>query len=272
MEPLRIISLGWGIQSWTLAAMAALGEIPAVDAAIHADTTHEAAHTYAHAKKWTPWLQERGVKVYTVRGTNTSVVDENRSHSLQIPAFTLDRRGSAGQIRRQCTGYWKIEPINKFIREKLLKVKRPKPGSMLSIQGISWDEAHRMATSKLKWVINDYPLVERRMTRADCVQWLQAHGLDVPGKSACTFCPYHNIKMWKELKRAGGEDWDEAIKADEEIRYQRQIAAGLLSYVHPYRKPLAEAVSIPEDVGAHQMGFEDMTIETGMCESGHCWV
>ena len=29
-EPLRIISLGWGVQSWTLAAMAALGEIPPV--------------------------------------------------------------------------------------------------------------------------------------------------------------------------------------------------------------------------------------------------
>lgn len=37
--PLRVISLGWGVQSWSLAAMAALGEIPRVDYAIHADTT-----------------------------------------------------------------------------------------------------------------------------------------------------------------------------------------------------------------------------------------
>ena len=32
---MRVISLGWGVQSFTLAAMAALGDIPPVDAAIH---------------------------------------------------------------------------------------------------------------------------------------------------------------------------------------------------------------------------------------------
>ena len=57
-NPLKILSLGWGVQSWTLAAMAALGEIPMPDYALHADTTHEMAGTYAHAEKWTPWLEE----------------------------------------------------------------------------------------------------------------------------------------------------------------------------------------------------------------------
>ena len=36
-NPLKILSLGWGVQSWTLAAMAALGEIPMPDYAVHAD-------------------------------------------------------------------------------------------------------------------------------------------------------------------------------------------------------------------------------------------
>ena len=40
-NPLKILSLGWGVQSWTLAAMAALGEIPKPDFAVHSDTTHE---------------------------------------------------------------------------------------------------------------------------------------------------------------------------------------------------------------------------------------
>jgi len=37
---LRVLSLGWGVQSWTLAAMIALKELPPIDYAIHADTTH----------------------------------------------------------------------------------------------------------------------------------------------------------------------------------------------------------------------------------------
>ena len=65
---MRVISLGWGIQSWALAAMSALGKLPPVDAAIHADTTYERAETYEFAARWTPWLEERGVRVVTVNG------------------------------------------------------------------------------------------------------------------------------------------------------------------------------------------------------------
>ena len=50
----KIISLGWGVQSFTLAAMAALGETEPVDAAIHADTAHEASGTYEFARQWAP--------------------------------------------------------------------------------------------------------------------------------------------------------------------------------------------------------------------------
>ena len=42
MPEITYLSLGWGVQSWTIAAMAALGELPPIDLAIHADTGHEA--------------------------------------------------------------------------------------------------------------------------------------------------------------------------------------------------------------------------------------
>ena len=47
-NPLKILSLGWGVQSWTLAAMAALGEIPMPDYAVHADTTHLEFEMFIH--------------------------------------------------------------------------------------------------------------------------------------------------------------------------------------------------------------------------------
>ena len=46
---LKIISLGWGVQSWALAAMVALGELEPVDFAIHSDTTWERSDTYQFA-------------------------------------------------------------------------------------------------------------------------------------------------------------------------------------------------------------------------------
>ena len=261
MAPLRILSLGWGVQSWTLAAMVALKELPAVDYAIHADTGHEMSGTYAHAKKWTPWLEERGVEVVTVHGRRTEVVVQEWSDSVNIPAFTLNSlTGSRGQVMRQCTNLWKIQPIRRFIRTI---IPNPKPGDVECWQGISLDEWHRMRTSDVAYIVNVYPLVDRRITREGCVAWLQKEGLDVPPKSACTFCPFKSISSWKELKRQGGPDWEEAVAVDKAIRSKRPPHD---LFVHPARRPLAQAVTIPEDFGAEQLELEIP------CDGGVCFV
>ena len=194
MPELTYISLGWGVQSWTMAAMVALGDLPPIDLAIHPDTGHEAADTYAHAEKWTPWLAEHGIQVVTVTPENNEVTREewgrkSGSPSIQIPAFTLKHSsGAGGQIRRQCTRHWKLTPIRKHLRS-LLGPGNPKHGAVECWQGISLDECSRMRDSDIKYITNVYPLVERRMTRLDCVEWLQQHNLDVPHKSRLRLLP-----------------------------------------------------------------------------------
>ena len=262
---LRVLSLGWGVQSWTLAAMAAVGELEPVDYAIHADTGWEQSGTYTHAARWTPWLVERGVNVVTVKAQRNDVVRADwGSGAIMIPAYSLDRAsGDRGQIKRQCTHDWKIMPIRAFIRQELQSRGLTKtPGRVESIQGISLDEFHRMRDSDVKYIVNRYPLVDRRMTRANCVTWLHAHDLPVPAKSACIFCPFTNNRGWRHLKQAGGYDWETAKEVDANIRDRRSKCT---LYIHPARKPLAEAVRIPEDEGAHQ-------IELAGCDGGVCFV
>ena len=264
-KPLRVLSLGWGVQSWALAAMAAVGEIEPIDFAIHSDTRHEASGTYAHAEKWTPWLGEHGVKVVTVVSNSTDVVMNKDHGSVLIPAYTTSPSGKAGQVRRQCTNRWKIMPIRKHLRSLL--PPQPSPGSVQLLTGISWDEALRMKDSDVAYIKHVYPLVETRTKRSDCVTWLEDHGLEVPPKSSCVFCPYRNRDSWKELKRNGGSDWDHALEVDDAIRDKRFEAVGLKLHIHPYRKPLPEAISIPEDIGARQMllGEDDPTCDSGFC-------
>ena len=67
-------SLGWGVQSTTIAAMVALGDLPPVDFFLHADTTWERSGTYEHVAIMTPWLQERGVEVVTVQSESAGWV------------------------------------------------------------------------------------------------------------------------------------------------------------------------------------------------------
>ena len=52
MKPLRILSLGAGVQSSTLALMIEHGEVEPIDFAIFCDTMHETDDTYRHLE----WL------------------------------------------------------------------------------------------------------------------------------------------------------------------------------------------------------------------------
>ena len=259
---LRVLSLGWGVQSWTLAAMMALDEIPRVDYLIHADTTYEREATYAFAERWTPWLREHGLDVVTVRSDRTQVPQywHSRTAGIMIPAFTKGPDGKAGQLNRQCTGTWKIRVIRKFVSEELKRRGWSKrPGTVATMMGISLDEWTRMRDSDVKYVINEYPLIDRRLTRQDCMAWLDRNGLPRPVKSACLFCPFHSRAEWKRLYKEGGRDWEVAVRVDEAIRNERDKFP---LFVHPLRRPLQEAV---QDDGQMEMWPE------ATCDSGYCF-
>ncbi len=217
------ISLGWGVQSFTLAAMSALGELPPVDVAIHADTTHESVLTYRFAARWTTWLERHGVKVATPYPGRIDPV--NNGYGWPDAPFYSDPEG---QIKRQCTSQWKVKRIRRYVQAH----RNGQPVEQWL--GISTDEWQRMRDSDVKYITNKYPLIDHRMSRADCVKWLEGHGLEVPPKSACTFCPYHNTAEWRRIK-ATPEDWAEAVHVDEAIRKARPPYD---LFVHPSRKPL----------------------------------
>ena len=249
---MKAISLGWGVQSFTLAAMSALGDLEPVDVAIHADTTHETSGTYAFAERWTPWLEERGVRVVTVRdAAQAATVTEFKT---DIPAFTDTPGGSGGMLRRQCTGRWKIGPMRKWLQSN----RYGKPVEQWL--GISLDEFQRMKDSDVKYIAHRWPLIEQRMTRWDCQRYLERHGLEVPPKSACVFCPYHNMAVWREMKATGGADWQKAVEVDEAIR---KVRPPYDLFLHPARIPLVD-VDLRSEQDKGQLSLWDAEC-SGIC-------
>jgi hypothetical protein len=231
----RILSLGWGVQSFTLAAMVALGELEPIDFAIHADTTHESLLTYQFAARWESWLEEHGVRVVTVNPDRADPTDNG--YGQEDPPYYSLTNGEKGQGKRQCTSQWKITPMRRWISQELKDTHINKtPGAIQQLLGISLDEFQRMRTSDVQYIANVYPLVDLRMTRSDCINWLDRHGLEVPPKSACTFCPFHSTAEWRRIKQTP-EDWAEALKVDEAIR---NAHPPYVLFVHPARKPLAD--------------------------------
>lgn len=226
---MKVLSLGWGVQSFTLAAMVAMGELEQIDYAIHADTTHESRLTYEFAQHWTPWLEERGVRVVTVRPKQSDIFYNKEIGWPDAPVYTISPKGN-GQIQRQCTTRWKISPMRSYVWKN-------RNGERIEQWiGISLDEYQRMKDSDVKYITHRWPLIERNMTRADCEKWLVEHGLEVPPKSACTFCPYHNTAEWRRIKN-NPADWAEAVAVDNAIR---KAHPPYDLFVHPSRKPLED--------------------------------
>ena len=252
---MKALSLGWGVQSFTLAAMVALGDLEPVDVAIHADTTHEVSGTYAFAARWTPWLEARGVRVVSVVSKQSQPVQMVTSQWTDIPAFTtVPDNPKGGQLRRQCTGSWKVNGLRQWLQAN--RNKQPVEQWL----GISLDEFQRMKDSDVKYITHRWPLIEKRMTRWDCQRYLETNGLEVPPKSACVFCPYHNQAAWRELKAQGGADWQKAVAVDEAIR---KVRPPYDLFIHPARIPLVD-IDLRSEQDKGQLSLWDAECD-GLC-------
>ena len=247
---MKIISLGWGMQSTALAVMAALGDIEPVDYAVHADTTHERTDTYTYAEKWTHWLEDRGLKVVTVKPDYSGVI--NTRGFLSIPAYTETQEG--GRIKRQCTSDWKITPVRRWTRAN----HNGEPVEQLL--GISLDEVQRMKPSNVKYITNRYPLIERKMSRWDCKLYLERNGIEIPPRSACVFCPFHSRSEWRDIRDNAPEDWEKAVDVDKAIRKARPPYD---LFVNVQRKPLAEC-DLDNEIDKGQLNLWDEECD-GLC-------
>jgi len=249
---LRVLSLGAGVQSSTLALMIEKKEIPMVDCAIFADTKGEPQAVYDHLS----WLiKQLSYPVYKVswRNLKQDILDASQGNykAFTAPFFTLDpTTGKKGMLRRQCTADYKIKPIVKKVRELLglKKGEKRKEGTQVEmLMGISIDEVSRMKPNHLKYITNIYPLVEKRMSRINCKEWTKKHNYPNPPRSACTFCPFHNNEEWRIVKSVKTE-WDEVVKMDSAIRSQerfkrKNIGKAVINdelYLHRSCKPISE--------------------------------
>ena len=223
---LRILSLGAGVQSSTLALMIEKGEVPMVDAAIFADVKGEPKAVYKHLD----WLEKQlSYPVYRVtwRDLKRDILNaaDGKYKAFTAPFFTKNPvTGKKKMLRRQCTFMYKINPVVQKVRDLLgLKKgeKRKKNTNVEMLMGISKDEIFRVKSNRIKYITNVYPLIDKDFTRSDCIAWMLKNNYPRPPRSACTFCPYHSNEEWKEIKK-NKEEWAEVVAMDRAIRHQEK--------------------------------------------------
>lgn len=265
-EPIHILSLGAGVQSSTLALMAARGEVgPMPVAAIFADTQAEPAAVYA----WLDWLEKqlpfpvRRVTAGSLTDISTTPRASRKTGELyiphQIPAYTLNADGTHGNILRQCTDKHKLTPL----RREILRLTGD--GDAIVWVGISYDETWRGKPSTHSRIQNIWPLIDVKMTRADCLKWMESHGYPKPPRSSCAYCPYHNDKEWRRLKTSDPVAFTMAVEYEAKMQAAFALVPRLTStpFLHASRKPLAE-VDFRTDEEKGQLNMFNNECE-GMC-------
>lgn len=294
------LSLGAGVQSSTLALMAAAGEVtPMPEVAIFADTQAEPAGVY----RWLDYLEAMLPFPLDVVGKGNLELAALKVHTSKkggaylktaIPFFTVDSKGKKGRIgQRTCTWDYKIQPIIRHVRglvgpqamkgwrakhraslyewrlyrdnqKAIARAKREKKRPPAEVAfphmawaamqadalaeqwiGISTDEWTRAKPSRDPWIRTRHPLIERRMTRAACLEWMRSRGFPDPPRSACWFCPFRGNDEWRWLRDNEPENFARAVEFDRKARELRQSGVApnqpkSVVYLHRSCRPLGE--------------------------------
>ena len=267
------LSLGAGVQSSTLALMYARGEIgPMPKAAIFADTRAEPQSVYDYLS----WLESvLPFPVHRVQASQPLAVYELSMAKRKrdgatyrrnvIPWWSKNEDGTTGRLNRGCTRDFKITPILRWMKQDLMVQPATDEVWGVTAIGISLDEMKRMKPSREGWCVHRWPLIERRITRQQCLEWMEANGHPKPPRSSCVFCPFHSPKEWRRLQL---EEPDEFAKA---VEYEKQLQAAAANdevirsvpYLHRSCKPLDE-IDFRTDVERGQQLLWDDECE-GMC-------
>lgn len=195
----HILSFGGGVNSVALMVLLLRERLP-LDGAVFADTGGEVPETYTYLEVAKDHLRRHGVSLTVV---------SKRGRTLYETAW--ERRVFPSAIWRWSTRDHKVTPI--------LHHYRSLGGHVNQYLAIAWDEIERMKDSRVDYVTNVYPLVDRRMTRADCVALIQDAGLPTPPRSACYFCPFNSAERWLWLYENHPDLYAKAMALEEHSKH-----------------------------------------------------
>lgn len=252
---MRILNLGAGVQSTCVFLMSHEGLIEPIDHAIFGDTQEEPASVYQHLA-WLRTVPAPVPIIHVgtagklgdhllagsiaAGGRKANKIGQDGSTRFaSIPAFTathhelrdLREACNEGIVRRQCTKEYKVEIVDRIIRRDIVGLKprqrMPKSFSCTQLFGISWDERGRAdrirkrfdnnGRGSANWSTPAFPLIDLKMTRQDCKEWLKGRVPHETPRSACVFCPFKSASEWLKTK-ANPQEWARAVEVDRGIR------------------------------------------------------
>lgn len=191
-----LVSFGGGTNSTAmLIGMQERGIRP--DYITFADTGGEKPHTYEHIKDMDKWLKGVGFPTITVvkkvrRDGSILTLEDNCLEQNMLPSIAYGFKS--------CSLKYKVAPQDKFFNNNDDIRKLWKEGKRATKYiGYDYGESHRVKDYDDNKYKVEFPLVDWKWTREDCVKAIERSGLPQPMKSACFFCPSSKATEIREM-------------------------------------------------------------------------
>jgi len=265
----RIFSYGGGVQSTAVLVLASQGKVQ-YDHFLFSNVGDDSEHPdtldyFEDVAK--PFAQEHGIDLREVRKYRKGEIETIRgrifSNRKTVPIPVRLESGAPG--RRSCTFDFKIGVIDRWVRQHRNGQSRFTIGL-----GISTDEIQRARSEPAREVykglfkVLEYPLIDMRLSRRDCMALIFDAGLPQPPKSACYFCPFHNDQAWYEMRQKRPDLFFDAVKIEKHLQDKRMKLWGK-DKVWMHRKLIPLDQAIPDQ--PFLFDIDDMD----NCESGYCF-
>jgi hypothetical protein len=173
---------------------------------IFSDHGGDLPETYAYFEMFQEWLMERGhrpIQVITPNVEEFTDIYEYYWHKKRLPSI----------FQRDCTKMFKLKGIYNYIETPCFMHL-----------GIDYSEQQRAVLNSKKSVENRYLLIEEKIDREGCKQIILDHGLPLPIKSGCFFCPFMRKLQVREIREKNTVLFERMVALekrvnDERIRY-----------------------------------------------------
>ena len=247
------LSLGAGVDTTAISLMPDI--MDQVDFVLFADTGGENPETYEYLNKYLkPHFEKIHKPLVIVKGEE----NVNGEPVTNMELAYLGWRMIPVRFMRHCTDKWKIKPMHRYLTANY-------PGESLRVViGFAYDEVKRMNTTRWKGQEVWYPLIDKKMTRADCVKYIIDQRFPVPPKSGCFYCPFQRLDQWKQLRSNHSDLWERAVKLEKNGSLYPELT---LSNFRKKGKPLT-LVQVDKRLGKSLYDFEIDPVEeecSGAC-------
>lgn len=255
-----ILSYGGGVQSFTILCLIADGAMRIPHKIVYADMSPFEDETLEFTRTHGQYMAAQfGREITIIQPKKTLEMELMRGRVVTPFWFANDDGKPQLVARRSCTTNYKVKLVNDLIARYMWD---------RVWLGISADELRRVRGDDEKLTrgrmrTNLYPLIEKDMTRADCVTYLQSRGYPVPERSACNICPFSaSIRLLRNIARNTGTY--EQIKRIESAWHKHS------KNTHKYLTRYLDALPTPEQAGNMLAALDSRTVDNsgscGVCE------